>query len=252
MRITLYLFSFDNLIKLNSCAVMDNQYTGKLWEIIQKGITSPIPSHLKNQLKMQGLDNIACLSMLEDSVITESEEFIKSDEYFNSIPRGENLINFYGLLYQNNRINFKYTLGDKCILKSIKNFVVKQSAKFWSKNLNLESHLSEALELDQPGNSLTNESAEEKNKIICLLKKNMIRNLDNNSIENLTINISNKNNEQIAKVVCNSCDTEIQVQKTNKSTWNVYNFKRHYLENHNNNDEQPARKRKRNSKNQNK
>lgn len=115
------------------------------WNKIEKELNVPIyimrpPNHIKFVFKLQGLDFPATLETVTSSIIPDLETFVGSEDYFNAIPSGSDLRDYFGLFFEN-RKSFKFLLGEKNLLKIILDSQIFKQSSFWqidtSKNVSL-------------------------------------------------------------------------------------------------------------------
>lgn len=85
-------------------------------EIILKTSISPF---LKNIMKMSGFDNALAFTKLEDSFLTEIEEFMRNEFSVEMVTSDDTIENYLGI-YQKNQEKFKLMCGHKTLLNAIK------------------------------------------------------------------------------------------------------------------------------------
>lgn len=116
---------------------MDESETMRLhfWNIVQKDSLSYIPVLIKNIFKLQNLDNYHAIKYAShDTIISDLENFVKTEVYASHIPTGSNLTDYYGLFSRNPK-DFQFTLGEKSLILYIITFINDTAFDEWKKNL---------------------------------------------------------------------------------------------------------------------
>ena len=124
----------------------------RFWNALEAHFTHPIYPHVKNIFHYSRLDNIASLvDIYSDRFLNppgpgfefrEVENEVNSDDYLASIPPGANEINYYGRLRDEFSNGFRFSVGDKRLIRQIVTAVGeisqktrKTQLKFWQRTI---------------------------------------------------------------------------------------------------------------------
>lgn len=216
-----------------------DKYRTEFWGLIEKELGLPISLHLKNILKLADLDNYAAIAGLRVQGVNfvELEEFVKSENYYSALPTGTSLSDFYGNTFKRNRTEFKFSIGEKSILKQIFGLVwdssptSKISEKKWKAIGKKLLRTTSAMNQQDVENDINDQA--EISKIRSLIQKKSNKNFFTPQMAEhlLTILIEvqmNANAEIVAVLQCPLCDIKIQIKKVRNEKWNIANFIRHF------------------------
>lgn len=216
-----------------------NKYRAEFWGLIEKELGLPISLHLKNILKLADLDNYAAIAGLKVQGVNflELEDFVRSENYYSAVPSGTSLSDFYGNMFKRNRTAFKFSIGEKSILKQIFGLVwdtsatSKISTKQWKAIGKKHLRTSSARNQQDVENDVDKEA--EMNKIRSLIqnkaKKDFFTPQIAEHLPTIVIEVViNAGAEIVAALQCPLCDIKIQIKKIQNEKWNTANFIRHF------------------------
>lgn len=222
------------------------EYRELFWDKIEKSLCCTIPNYVKNIFKVQNLDNPIALSGVNEDIVKELQEFVRTDVYKSTIPSTDDnstkLSDFYGI-YDKYPTQFQFTIGDKLMIFKVKDFVANKKSGFW-KTIKQSTKTSSRSAITSPMTPTQEQSAtslnyrSEAKKIFKLLNKgkNTLPDIKA-SLNSIEIDIAMENERITATIQCSQCKNKIKTMKK-MDRWDIYNFRRHFFKHstqHNNN-----------------
>lgn len=215
----------------------EEEYRISFWKKLQEARHTYIPENVKNILRFNHMDNPTSFTCLNDDTIEELEKFAREDMKHLIEESTPDLKKYYGH-YHKKPENFRFTIGEKFMLKKMVEFVKISKDEYWK-----DTHQIESTPTNEPQeNSVVCLEFNEKNEDDKLRKRisdtveslkevlsEDIFSLFNKGKINLSIESDIAGAQYIAKMKCPVCQTVNKMTRKNnpKSFWNLSNLRRH-------------------------